>query len=137
MRYWPSKVTAVIFVVLSCTTVGCALRKRAQEKREITYQSALRSYSEVLKPGMTRREVEDYLRAKNIEFRQMCCVEDARSAYADLTKIGKEHVPWYCERHNVYVAFQFAAVEAHKPYEARDSDTLGKMSIFHWLEGCM
>ena len=137
MRYWPSKVTAVIFVALSCTTVGCALRKRAQEKREITYQLALRSYSEVLKPGMTRREVEDYLRAKNIEFSQMGWVEDERTAYADLTKIGKEHAPWYCEHHNVYVAFQFAAVEAHKPAEARDSDALKKITIFHWLEGCM
>jgi hypothetical protein len=137
MRYWPSKVTAVIFVVLSCTTVGCALRKRAQEKREITYQSALRSYSEVLKPGMTRREVEDYLRAKNIDFSQMGWVEDERTAYADLTKIGKEHAPWYCEHHNVYVAFQFAAVEAHKPAEARDLDALKKITIFHWLEGCM
>ena len=67
----------------------------------------------------------------------MCCVEDSRSAYADLTKIGKEHAPWYCERHNVYVAFQFDAVEAHKPYEARDSDALKKVTIFHWLEGCM
>jgi hypothetical protein len=137
MRYWPSKAATLIVVALSATTFGCALRKRAQEKREVTYESALRAYSEVLKPGMTRREVEDYLRAKNIEFRQMCCVEDERTAYADLTKVGKEHVPWYCERHNVYVAFQFAAVEAHKPAEARDSDALKKITIFHWLEGCL
>jgi hypothetical protein len=67
----------------------------------------------------------------------MCCVEEARSTYADLVKIGKEHVPWYCERHGVYVAFQFDAVEARKSSDARDSDTLKKITIFHWLEGCL
>jgi hypothetical protein len=137
MLHWPSRAATMIVVALSATIFGCALRRRAQEKREITYQSALRPYSEVLKPGMTRREVEDYLRAKNIEFRQMGWVEDERTAFADLTKIGKEHAPWYCEHHNVYVAFQFAAVEPHKPAEARDSDALKKITIFHWLEGCM
>jgi|SRR5580693_10627161 hypothetical protein len=133
----PLNVTLLILVALSATTVGCAPRKRVQEKRENTYQMALRSYSEVLSPGMTRNRVEDYLKAKNVEFSQMCCVEDERTSYADLIKIGKEHAPWYCEHHNVYVAFQFAAVEPRKPYEARDSDVLKKITIFHWLEGCM
>ena len=32
---------------------------QAQAKRETTYQSALRSYSQILKPGMKRKEVED------------------------------------------------------------------------------
>ena len=66
----------------------------------------------------------------------MCCVEE-RSAYADLVKIGKEKVPWFCSEHSVYAAFQFAAPEPHDIPHAHDSDVLKKITIFHWLEGCL
>src|ERR1700747_2686675 len=36
---------------------------------------AVRSIRRFSKPGMARIEVEDYLRAKKLEFRQMCCVD--------------------------------------------------------------
>ena len=35
---------------------------RAQAKRESTYQATLRAYSQIIKPGMKRKEVEEYLR---------------------------------------------------------------------------
>jgi hypothetical protein len=57
--------------LLAVFGVRYAWKKRAQLQREAGYQSTLRSYSEVLKPGMTRKEMEDYLRAKKIGFRQM------------------------------------------------------------------
>jgi len=67
----------------------------------------------------------------------MCCVQKGRGAYDDLAKIAKEHAPWFCEAHNVYVAFQFAATDSHKFAEAHDSDILEKISLYHWLEGCL
>jgi hypothetical protein len=92
---------------------------------------------------MTSKNVEAYLRAKGVTFGQLCswgegelCI-DERSAYADLVKIGKEKHPWYCEEHSVYIAFQFAAVEPHKGWEAYDSDTLKRVTIYHKLEGCL
>lgn len=85
---------------------------------------------------MTRKNVEDYFRSKDIHVTQMCCI-DERTAYADLVRIGKEKHPWYCSEHNVYVAFQFAAVEPHTSFRAHDSDVLKKVTIFHWLEGCL
>jgi hypothetical protein len=92
-----SRVLLAILIVLSATDVGCAWRKRAQEKREATYQSQLRSYSEILKPGMTHKEVEDYFNAKNMRFQQWCCIEE-RNTYADLLKIGKEGHPMVLRR---------------------------------------
>ena len=118
------------------TTAGCAWKRQAQQKREDAYQLALRSYSETLKPGMTRKEVEDYLHAKNISFGQLCCI-DERGAYADLFKTGKESHPWYCEQHNVYIAFQFAAVKPRDALKADDSDMLKRVTIFHKLDGCL
>jgi hypothetical protein len=40
---------------------------------------------------MTRKEVEDYLRARNVEFGHMCCVDGqlSKGVWDDLTKIGQ------------------------------------------------
>jgi hypothetical protein len=112
--------------------------QQKKQKREAAYQYALQSYSETLKPGMTRREVENYFRAKGVAFSQICCI-DERSALADLTIIGKEKHPWYCSAHIVYIAFQFAAVELQENSlpSSKDSDTLKKITVFHSLEGCL
>jgi hypothetical protein len=125
-------VLLVLFAAGSCD----ARAQSKREKREAAYQTKLQSYSDVLKPGMTRKNVEDYLRAKGVAFGQICCIEE-RSAYADIVTIGKEKHPWHCEAHNVYIAFQFAAVEPHKGWEAYDSDTLKSITVFHKLEGCL
>ncbi|MFZ0739524.1 MAG: hypothetical protein WBL70_05160 [Candidatus Acidiferrales bacterium] len=126
----------VLVLVLLITTSCDAWGQSAQKKREAAYQAKLQSYSDVLKPGMTRKDVEDYLRGKVVAFGQLCCI-DEKTASADLVYIGKEKHPWYCEKHNVFIAFQFAAVEPHKGWEAYDSDTLKRITVFHKWEGCL
>jgi hypothetical protein len=113
---------------------------QAQAKRETTYQAALRSYQQTLKPGMNRKEVEEYLRLKNISFRQMCCVEDhSKKSWDDLTKIGEEKAPWFCGDNNVYIAFQFTDHPEEKEtwWRANDLDGLRSVTIFHWSENCL
>src|SRR5260370_36476145 len=77
------------FVLLVLFTAGSsdARAQSAMEKREAAYQTKLQSYSDVLKPGMTRKNVEDYLREKGVAFGQLCCI-DEKSAFADLVYIG-------------------------------------------------
>ena len=48
----------------------------AQQKRETAYQAKLQSYSDVLKPGITRKNVEDYLRTKGVAFGRLCCIDE-------------------------------------------------------------
>ena len=127
---------ALIVVVFSAFAIRYVRSKRAEKKREAAYQSALSAYSKDLRPGMTRKDVEDYLRAKGIQFQRMCCIEE-RSAAADLAKIGQEDIPWFCSENNVYVAFEFAATEPHEYWIDSDSDTLKRVSIFRWLQGCL
>ncbi len=93
---------------------------------------------------MTREEVENYLTAKNVAYRQMCCVSVKRfstgvydSAYDDLVKIGHEDVGWFCSENNVYVAFQFFGSEKNGLPTAEPSDKLKDMTIYHWLDGCL
>jgi hypothetical protein len=113
--------------------------KRAQRKREVLYTATVRSYSGVFRAGMKRKEVEDYFRTNNIPFSQMCCVEqNTKWVLDDLTNIGKEKTPWFCSENNIYVAFQFVGSERHTPGPtAEDSDTLTKVTLFPWLEGCL
>jgi hypothetical protein len=133
----------VLFVAGLCGLgVRYRLKKRVQRRREAVYEAALRSYTQVLKPGMTRKEVEDYLRAKNIEFRQICCVDikesSKRRSWDDLTRIGEEDVPFVCRENNVYVAFQFTDHEQRGTgWQANDLDALKALSIYHSLEGCL
>ena len=91
---------------------------------------------------MTRKEVEDHLRARNVKFRQMCCVEEDKrfstNVYDDLVKIGQEDAPWVCSEKNVYVAFQFIGPHQDGLGPAADaSDRLRAISIYRWLEGCL
>src|SRR5260370_6436491 len=96
MKRWSLVILALIVVTLSAFTVRHVRQKRAQRKREAIYESALRSYSEALKPGMTRNDVEGYLKAKNVKFTHMCCVAQHTGAFDDLTKIWQDDAPWYC-----------------------------------------
>ncbi len=81
-----------LVLLLTVMTVCNAAGPNAQKKREAAYQATLQSYSDVLKPGMTRKYVEDYLRSKGVTVQHLCCV-DEKSALADLSKIGKEKHP--------------------------------------------
>src|SRR5947209_18878249 len=82
MKHW--RLLTVVLVAVALSVIGVrhvrekrsqqkhVLEKRAQQKREVAYKAALRSYSEVLRPGVTRNEVESYLRAENV---RLLCVE--------------------------------------------------------------
>ncbi len=122
-------------LLVTLVSVCDAAGPGAQTKREATYQATLQSYSDVLKPGMTRKYVEDYIRLKGQSAQQICCIEDS-SVFADLLKIGKEKHPRYCSEKNVYIAFQFVAVEPRNSWVG-DSDTLKSVTIFRRLEGCL
>jgi hypothetical protein len=50
--------------------------------------AAVRSYSQILKPGMKRKAVEDYLRFNETEF--------LRLSLDDITKIGEDEPMRFC-----------------------------------------
>jgi hypothetical protein len=131
----------VFVAVLSAAGIRHLQRAKARRKREATYQAALRAYSHDLQRGLTRKEVEAYLRARNTDFRQECCT--AAGYYADLIRVGEEDPPWYCSESYVYVAIEFTAMEPHsRPYGyssalAMDSDVLTRIEIDRPDTGCL
>jgi hypothetical protein len=103
---------------------------QAQAKRETAYQAALQTYSQIIKPGMKRKEVDEYLRFKKVEVRQL--------SLDDLTKIGEDPPTLSCGPSGVYVRFQFTGVKSPElPSKANDEDELDKINIFHWAESCL
>jgi hypothetical protein len=113
-----------------------AASSESQKKREAGYQSARLAYSRNLRPGLKRKEVESYLQAKDVGFRQMCCIEE-RGAFADLVEIGQEDAPWYCSENYVYIAFEFSTTELSPVLNPSDVDILKRVSIFRQLGGCL
>ena len=126
-----------IIVASSAIYLRYVFKAEAMKKREVAYQADLQTYSRNLNPGLTRKDVESYLRARNIGFRQMCCVLE-RSAFADLVKIGQEDAPWFCSEEYVYIAFEFTATEAHSLRRPiYDSDVLETVRIYRQPGGCL
>lgn len=141
-RPWRFTILGLLAITLVAVTVWRTLEKREREKREVTYQRTLLSYSKVLTPGMSRKDVEDYFHSRNIVFQQMCCVDPntfSKGVYDDLVRIGHEDAPWFCSEHNVYVAFEFAGQRASdgNPQDAQPRDRLTAVTISHRLERCM
>jgi hypothetical protein len=89
--------------------------------REYRYGRALKGLSDVLKPGMTRGDVERYARSRNLRLMQSCSGCDT---WTDLIIIGDEKPGWFCEEQYIYAAFDFKAIEPHDWKEGRDSDRL-------------
>ena len=141
MKRWRLPIALVVLVIIGVFTVRHILGKRAERRREAHYQFILREYSDSLKPGMARLDVEKYLQSRNAAFRQMCCVDAnlRTGVWDDLVKIGKEDAPWFCSENNVYIALQFTGQrpQGYVGWNAQDVDKLRAVTVYHWLEGCL
>jgi hypothetical protein len=141
---WPLK---MIFLILALFIVGTgtrfAMKKRAAQRRDAAYQVALSKYQRAIRPGVTRKEVEDYLGMNNNKVIHMCCVDSrqtGRHTWDDLVKIGQEDPPWYCGETNVYLAFQFVDyVQIKTGYDMNDNDLdiLKAITLIHQPETCL
>ena len=135
MKRWLLVLIALV-VAVSALAVRSSVQATARRKREIGYQAELRTYSEALHPGITRKKLEDHLRLNNTNFGSVFTAYGGRSEsqWADVVKIGEESAPWYCSEAYVYVAFEFSAVEHFK---RNDSDVLERIELFRPNTGCL
>ena len=144
MKRWHVYIAALIAALIITIGVRHVLGEQARQKRELRYQNALRSYSEALKTGINRKQVEGYFSAKHVSFSQTCCVsvkEFTRgvydNAYDDLVKVGQEDAPWFCSENNVYVAFQFLGSDKDSFPKAEATDRLKDVTLYRKLDGCL
>jgi hypothetical protein len=119
--------TLLTGVVGVCFTLLAARRVL----REIRYSRTVRSYSAVVKPGMTRSQVDSYLRARdpNVELGKICCFA-AGDAPADLLRIATENRSWPCIERDIYVAFEFQEDSPRPGLVSNPNDRLKQVFLF-------
>lgn len=126
VNYWSFSLVAGL-----CLLAGCAARTPEQqtEHDDVHYSSALSPYLRDLKPGASRKEVEDYLRARNIEFAHGCCAASSRNSHppvdadVDSITLREEKRPWPCGTADVYIAFEFKRLPQHNGPRFAPDDT--------------
>ncbi len=135
MKRWPAWVVGIAVVISVGLAVRGYVKLEAKKRRDAAYESILTAYRQDLKPGMTRKQVEDYLQAKGARFTQLCCLQ--QQTLADLVEIGQEDALWYCSESQVNIAFDFAAPNSHDSLKAFDTDVLKSITIFRQFGGCL
>lgn len=95
------------------TSSGClhrAVKRQAAADREANYQRELVSYKDALKPGVSRKEVEQYLKDRGAQYSWIWGMQNNATTSNDILKIGQEKSPhWYCSWEDVDIAFEFEA----------------------------
>ena len=98
---------AVLLIALGLSCERDEERRGARARRAI-YQQTVKEFSDALKQGTARSEVESYLRSRDRKFERSSRLSNSASGAADLVKIGAEKPPWYCNRVDIFVALKFS-----------------------------
>ena len=70
LRRWLLAIVVVFVAVSFAAALRSHIKSEAKKVREAAYPSALQAYPNNLKPGLTREEVEEYLRIRRHEIAQ-------------------------------------------------------------------
>jgi hypothetical protein len=120
-QYWVALIGAAIALSFVLVHIFGIAWRNAQ------YHRTLKGYSDVLKPGMKRSDVETYfIMSRHVSFSQ---AEGSRGAFDDIVAIAHEKEGWVCQEQVVYVVFQFAAVQPERELAADPEDRLAGTSL--------
>jgi hypothetical protein len=122
-RRWHSTVLILICVLAAGIALDAAWERHVRRMRDASYLEALQSYSANLKPGMTRKDVEQSFRTRGVAFQQW-------GAESDLILVGKGKPDWVCSDKSEYLAFHFAPAQQGEAWKAQDADTLTRINLF-------
>jgi hypothetical protein len=123
-QYWVALVAEAIALLFVLVHIVGIARRNAQ------YRKVLKTYSDVLKPGMKRSEVETYfIMSRYVSFSHGSMGPN-RAAYDDLVEVAHEKEGWVCQEQVVYVVFEFAAIEPQRELAADPEDRLVGTSLY-------
>lgn len=122
MRHWLG-IGLVVVIVIAVINVVSFVRRKQEESR---FRTTVTTYRSVLKPGINRDKVEDYLRRHGMPFERSCCEP---GVFSDRSKLGQEPARWFCRNQNVYLEFNFDS-DAAPADVARGSDVLKKIDLY-------
>jgi len=98
-------------------------------RREAAYERELAAYSNSIKLGTNRDDVEDYLRARGLKFEPVCCTKKGNDYFPiDDVRLGRGKGRWFCEPETVYLQFEFTPAD---PFPRGSSGTLRGIGLSH------
>jgi hypothetical protein len=114
-----------IVIVLALGNVQSFVRaKQKEQQRQASYRTKVDVYRSILKPGITRQQVEAYLRQTGAPYQRNCC---EAGVFSDRTPVGHEAPGWVCRSWDVFVEFKFAGKYQSA---AAPEDMLQKVDLF-------
>ena len=115
-----------IVIVLALGNLQSFVRaKQKEQQRQASYRAKVDVYRSILKPGITRAQVEGYLRQTGAPYQRSCC---EAGVFSDRTRIGHEAPGWVCRNWDVYVEFKFAGKDGNER-AATPEDTLQQIDL--------
>ena len=115
-----------VVIVLALVNIQSFVRaKQKEQQRQASYRAKVDAYRSILKPGISREQVEAYLRQTGAPYQRTCC---EAGVFSDLARIGHEAPGWVCRSWDVYVEFSFASTD-EKEAAAAPEDTLKQISM--------
>ncbi|MGD0628279.1 MAG: hypothetical protein ABR987_02945 [Terracidiphilus sp.] len=141
MKRWQS--IALVLVISAATVLAICYgwskhlqrKQEAAHQREVGYETMLRSYSTIITPGISRRQVEGLLHKRGDRFIGFPAYSED-SAYADLIKIAEEKDGWYCGPGSVNVAIRFETATNRRSSQD-PSDNVKGVTLFKLFQDCM
>jgi hypothetical protein len=132
-------ILGALTVVIAIAAVAFFEMREANTRKKQTVatesQAALLRYEKRFKPGMSRKDVEDNLRASNTAFFERCCYEDQTTA--TVVKLADDVPPWYCSELPVYLVLEFSPEPPFDPGRSFGSDVLKHVHLLSQGEGCL
>jgi len=102
-----SKFVVGLVVLIVASSAWFVYSKIAEARRESTYREALIPFQHDLQVGMSRMDVERYLKTRNTDYHAVRYGGSGADTYE--IKIGEDPGGLFCERWTVYVALEFSA----------------------------
>jgi hypothetical protein len=116
-----------IVIVLALANIQSFMRaKQMEQERQRSYRAKVDVYRSILKIGISREQVEAYLRQTGAPYQRSCC---EAGVFSDRTRVGHEAPGWICRNWDVYVQFQFAGEDRNEGAPA-GTDALTQIDLF-------
>ena len=112
MSQLAKRVIIGVLVLTAAVAVWQIHSRKAQAKRDASYQVALEPYKRDLALGLSKAEVEQYLDSRNVAYHVTRIGGHEGESY--LIKVGEDPGSLVCEPWNVYVALEFGSSESLK-----------------------
>ena len=126
----------ILVALIALVSVAVALRKqRRATANAAAIKAAFQHYAENLKPGLTRKQVKDYLQAHGVIFHERCC-SGPQGTFSVLVQVGEEDAPWYCSDVVDYLTLEFNT-EGERGSGPTDADVLRSLYLTSIGEGCL